>query len=356
MALPQHGPHMHATEQLLRNYIFAFHQTLEQTATQFLQTDLHAELLHLSLLPARIIGYVSTQFGTAIEYLPAEATTVEIVRGSARVEELFLRAPASVRSTGPAFGIAEGPGTYLSSGGFSHLTLEGVFPFRLLGPRANLRLDQMACRAGPWSREVHYAELFGTRDATFWSEAQAVERAKDEVLAALAQRGRSESRELTLAEYLALFRERVVLVLGSYDEPGLLRLRAIAAVLAKHGYDPILVSELPDSPVQDLAQKVATIGFLSRFVVVDDTSKSGHLMEIQLCKVNGWITALIRDKGIPASMMTAGASVLSNTILEHGYDSENPEPSVVEVIDWAEKKILELQRRFDTTFPWRMRP
>jgi hypothetical protein len=221
------------------------------------------------------------------------------------------------------------------------------------GGASRVRRSQGRTKSG--QRHVEYAEIFGNRTAAFWSGEQAIARAKDEVLAAMAQAKRAAARQLPLPEYIAKFKERTVLVLGDYDERGLERLHRIAGLLSERGYDPILIKDLPDQPVQDLAQKVATFGFLSRFVFVDDSTKSGHLMEIQLCKSHGWITVLLRQDGIGASWMTAGASVASNVILEQAYDSKSPDSAIAASVEWAEGKVAELERRFNATYPWRMR-
>jgi hypothetical protein len=320
----------------------------------FLPAEHRRSLLHASLLPARIVGYVSTQFGAGIEYKPAERTEIQIVRGSARVEDLFVQAPSRAREIGPMLRVQEGMSGFHNTGGVFRLTLDGGFPFRLAGPNAGFRVGEAAFKIGAWRREVAYAEIFGNRTQEFWSKEQAISRAKDEVLAALAQTKRAEERRLSLPEYIAKFKERTVLLLGDYDDVGTERLRRLAAVLTERGYDPIRIKDVPDLPTQDLSQKVATIGSLARFVVVDDSTKSGHLVEVQLCRTYNWITVLLRQGGTGASWMTAGASFTSNVILEQGYDEATPREAIDVAIQWAEAKIIELQRKFDALFPWRM--
>ena len=96
---------MNIRENDFKAYIELFHLTLEETSKNFLPNEFRPMLLHLSLLPARIIGYVSTQFGVAIEYRRATATIIEIRRGSARVEDLFVQAPLRIRDLGPLVAI-----------------------------------------------------------------------------------------------------------------------------------------------------------------------------------------------------------------------------------------------------------
>ena len=97
------------------------------------------------------------------------------------------------------------------------------------------------------------------------------------------------------------------------------------------------------------------VGSLARFVVVDDTTKSGHLSEVQICRLHNWITVLLRQGGKGASWMTAGASITSNVILEQAYDENRMEESVASAVEWAEAKISELERKFDNVYPWRIR-
>jgi hypothetical protein len=71
------------TETQLGEYMTRFLQRLSQLAEEILPLPVASRLLHLSLLPARVDCYVSTQFGVAFEFTPASVTTVhENRRGS----------------------------------------------------------------------------------------------------------------------------------------------------------------------------------------------------------------------------------------------------------------------------------
>jgi hypothetical protein len=137
------------------------------------------------------------------------------------------------------------------------------------------------------------------------------------------------------------------------DTDGLVRLSGIEAALRLLGYEPILTKDVPDHPHQDLSQKVVAIAAISRFIIVDDSTKSGHLAEVQLCKASNWITVLLPAHGIGASYMTAGASIFSNVVSEREYDPETRQLAVASAVAWAENKICELERRLDGTYPWR---
>ena len=340
---------MNLNSDQLQSYIETFHRALESTAADFLPQDYRRQLLHAALLPARITGYVSTQFGVAIEYESAAETSIQVIRGSARVEDLIVKAPSAVRDTGPMFRIS---GANITIAG---LNLEGTFPFRLASPNASVALRDVVFRAGPWQRAVQFAEVSANRSAEHWSVARAESRAKDEVLAAMVQVARAAEKKLAVSEYIEKFKDKTVLLLGDYDEAGLKRLASISAVLSSLDYEPLMIRDVPDHPHHDLPQKVVAIAAIARFVVVDDSSQSGHLLEVQLCKQNSWVTVLLRAGGKGGSWMTAGAAHASNVIRELAYDPASPDAAITEAASWAEAKLMELERKFEGTYPWRAR-
>lgn len=331
----------------LRDYLKSFHETLHSTADQYLRPEYHKRLLHLSFLPATIKGYVSTQFGIAIDYLPSDSTSIEIVTGSQRAEDLLFQAPKKIRDIGPQYNVG---GAMCS---FMNLHLEGAFPIRLTKETASISLFNMSFQAGQWKRTVHYAQLFGCRKADEWSVAKAVARAKDEVLAALVEVQRAEHSGISLDQYIASHKARTVLVVGDYSTEGLDRLDAIVKELKSLNYEPILIKDIPDHPHQDISQKVVAIGAIARFVIVDDSSSSGHLMEIPICKQNNWVTILMRLDGKGGSWMTAGSSIFSNVILELPYDRNSIRDALIEGTKWAEKKIGSLEQTLSGIYPWR---
>jgi len=331
----------------LREYLESFHTTLQSTADQYLPPEFHKRLLHLSYLPATIKGYVSTQFGTAIEYIPADSTSVEIVLGSQRAEDLLFCAPKKIRDLGPMYSIG---GAMCS---MTNISFEDTFPLRLSRETASVSLFNMSFQAGPWKRSIHYAQLFGTRKAKDWSTAQAVARAKDEVLAAFVEIQRAEKVGITLDQYIASHKDRTVLILGDYSPEGLTRLNAIATELDSLGYKSILIKDVPDHPYQDISQKVVAIGAIAKFVVVDDSSRSGHFMEIPLCKQNNWVTIIMRLDGIGGSWMTAGASTFSNVILELPYSLVVVRDALAEGTRWAEERLKSLKQSLSSIYPWR---
>ncbi|MGD0624679.1 MAG: hypothetical protein ABSB32_08165 [Thermodesulfobacteriota bacterium] len=336
-------------EEGIRAYIERFHETLDLISGRFFKPDQAKNLLHRSLLPAKIICYVSTQFGVAFEYSKAAATTIETIGGSARIEDLIVKAPKRLREIGPLFNV--GGSSILMAG----LTLADGFPFRLSDTQANVTFKDVRFLwdALKWVRNVEYAEVYGDRRAERWTMAEAESRAKDEVLSALFFVQQANTKRVNLYEYISSFREKTVLVLGSYSDAGKERLATIVRILEELGYEPILIKDVPDFEHYDLSQKVTAIGTISRFVVIDDSEPSGHLAEIEICRNNRWVTVLLRAGGHGASWMTAGASFSSKVILEKDYELADARRAISESVQWAEAKLEEMKAKLNLIYPWR---
>lgn len=340
---------MNITEDGLKKYIETYHQELDDKASLFLDSDTANLLLHRSLLPAKIICYISTQLGVAIEYTQAETTSIKTVRGSARVEDLFVGAPRRLSKTPTMFKI-EGENIKIMGG-----TFEGAFPFRLGHSKTSVVFSNVkfSSQALNWEKNIEYAEVNGNRDQTNWSEDSAKSRAKDEILAALFDIKQAEKQKVELHEYISSSKEKNVLVLGSYDSEGEKRISSIYGALQDLGYNPILIKDIPDFEHYDIPQKVTAIGALSRFIVIDDSSPSGHLVEVEICKSNRWVTIILRADGNQASFMTVGASNTSNVILEKEYKSISPIDDIKGATQWAEAKLVELEKKLNDQYPWR---
>ncbi len=341
---------MNATNEAVTRYVETLHATLYEVSKHFFSPEQCKKLIHNSLLPARITCYISTQFGVGFEYSAAPETKIRTVSGSARVEDLFVQAPRRLRNVGPMVQIDA------SDVSFEEATLTGAFPFRLGYEQASVTFWKVrfAEFALGWKREVEYAEIYGDRRASRWSIEAAQSRAKDEVLAALLVVSRAEKAKKNLHEYVSSSREKTVLVLGAYDADGEKRLRLITVALKELGYEPVLIKDIPDFETYDLSQKVVAIGVMSRFIVIDDTSASGHLTEFELCRSNRWVTVIMRADGKGSSWMTAGASISSKVILEASYDSANPKPAIAEVTKWAEKCLKDLGKEYSRVYPWKV--
>lgn len=293
----------------------------------------------------------------AIDYDPphertgTEVTSFDSVVGSQRIEDIVLRdAPRAMRRSSPVITIL-GPNRL----DFTGIRFEG--PFRLKGDDIIVFFDRCAFTWGPfsaggWFLGTARLEVYSDRSSANWTSGKAVARGTEEVLAALYELRRSEQKGVSLSKYYAEVRQNAVLILGSYSDSGLARLRTLAAAVRALGYEPVLIMDVPDLPAQTLAQKVVMIGSLSWLVIVDDTEKSGHLTEIELCRVNQWITVVLRQDGRPSSAMSAGMSVTSNVILEKSYAAGDITDPLNESLRWAESKREEVGQGLTPHYPW----
>ena len=342
-------------------YLVEFHRVLEQTARQYLPPGHQRKLVHTVALPCRVVGYVSTQFGVAVDYDPPvqrtgeERTTIDVITGSKRIESLVLHeagAPASMLRAAPAVA------------GIDHIHFIGI----AFGGRVELRderssgvfdrcyffwpPDQSRKGSPQWHLGTAYLEMFGDRSRSRWTIDGARAAATKEVLAALYELQRAERAGLSLVEYHQRIRERTVLMLGSFSEEGRRRLALIATSLRSLGYEPVTVEDVPDVMPQTVAQKVGMLGHLARFVVVDDSEKSGHLREVEICKANDWVTVLMRIDGVPSSGMTRGLDLFSKVIREQPYTEESVGDAVRSSADWAERLIAQLRIQLRKAYPW----
>ena len=157
-----------------------------------------------------------------------------------------------------------------------------------------------------------YAQLFANRTADFWSEAQAVRRAKDEVLRAQLNIQQSAKSHVDVATY-SKFKKRSVLVLGDFKH-GRDRLEAIREALGRRGYAVVLLDEIPEQPHYDLQQKFQAVASVYRFLVFEDSTPSGHIAEMQLAENLRLIRIILRERGKQSSFMMQGMDLTSTII------------------------------------------
>jgi len=330
----------------LRAYLTSFHDSLLSLAERYLPPEARTNPPHAVLLPSEVIGYVSTQFGVAWEYIPFDtalgprATTYDIREGSARVEDLILAgAPKAMLRAGPALSVA--------GAGYWIIGMNSQGRFVLTRENANIVFDRCVFTwptgvGREWFKGTSILEVYGDRRAELWTPDRGLVRAHQEVLTALFEVNRAKLRGLGIAEYAQQYRGRVVLVLGSYSHTGLDRLEKIRAILARFEYDSILLKDVADQEGQTPSQKLVMVGSVSRFIVMDDTEQSGALAELPLCKENGWLTAVLRPHGRPSSTMSAHPGLLSSVILEVDFEPHELELEIAKVVVWAERRHREL--------------
>jgi hypothetical protein len=333
------------TEAGLCAYLEHFHALYRDVAMRRLPADLRSHLERFSLLSRGCVGYVSTQFGAGFEYV--EEPGLRTVRGSTRVEDLIYAAPAALRKLDPAFRVSDGGDTTIG-----RFTLDGRRPLTLLGENTHALLIDLRIRGGGWSRYIEWAELYGNRTAEFWSLEMASRRALEELLVATIDAQQVQARDTDLTTYLQTYRQRHVLLLGSFAG-GRETLLTIKAELDHLGYVPVLASDIPDIAEHSLQQKILTLLLACRFVIIEDSIPAGQLTELPEADFANSVTLVLRQTGAQSSWMTRGVSIASTVIREMTYDVDTLPTVVEEAVQWAENQVQTLGKAYDDLYPWR---
>lgn len=131
---------------------------------------------------------------------------------------------------------------------------------------------------------------------------------------------------------------KTVLVLGSYEDEGIKRLRFIEGHLFKAGYDPVLVADYPSAP-ESLEAKVLSFITVSRFIVYEATFSSGGIDEFAICKNIEAITAVLHEKGRMATTVQAHYAFEHSFIKFFPYEKDTLAVVLQEAAKWAETVV-----------------
>lgn len=330
----------------MREYLKVFHETYVATVDQFLDADERGRLERYSMLPAKIIGLVSTQHGAGFEYEPADEMAYAGRRASRGIEDILVDGPLRLARHPVGLGLEDSKRAKVIKAGF-----DGLMPFRLEGD-SDVTLVDTEISLGGWRRTIRYAEVYTDRSAEFWSATAAVTRAKDEVLVALTDLRQMREAGLDLRSYLRGPKEKTVLVLGDFGTRRD-RLDQIKATLRRMGYQAITLDDVDDSMDQDLAQKFIAISHVARFLVFDNSSASGHLSELQLAQNSRLLRIMLHEEGTHRSYMSVGQAADSTVVHERAYTIDTLSDALAVATDWAEQRFAALSQERNATFPWR---
>jgi len=136
---------------------------------------------------------------------------------------------------------------------------------------------------------------------------------------------------------------KTVLVLGSYGDEGIKRLRFIEGHLSKAGYDPVLVADYPSAP-ESLEAKVLSFITISKFVIYESTFPSGAIDEFVMCKNTETITAVLHEKDRMATAMQAHYGFGHQFIKFFPYEKETLADVLFEAVKWAEAVVASYEK------------
>ncbi len=341
------------SDQTFLAYIETFHRTYAAAAEKFVAPGHRHMLTRYAFLPSRIVGYISTNFGLAIEYeSSATENSFEIIKSSRRIEEIIFKPPKWL-STEKAIFLINAHGINLYG-----LSFIDCHPLRLGAKTAtdpitkpNVTVANIEFQTGDISRRIRFAEFYGNRTGSEWTQEAATSRALQEIREAATDAAISRHIGLGLPDFVAEVKEQTVALLGSYSKKGRRRLEEVAIQL-KPDYNPILVDDLDDMPVTGLRQKGVLLAGASRFVVLEDSEPGGQILELEKCYQNECIVVVLRERGQHSSFMTHGYGNTSKLVKEFEYTTDDLPLIVEEATKWAEATFADLDVKHRSTYPW----
>ena len=240
-----------------------------------------------------------------------------------------------------------------NSAAFEDSRFKDVIPFGFEDENAGwVRLANVDLSHRTWHRHVRFAELFSHRTSDFWSEVEAIRRAKDEVLTVSFDLQAATAREVDISTYLASFKEKTVLVLGDFKS-GRDRLSAIKAALARRSYLPIVLDEIVEEPNYDLRQKFQAVAAVCRFCVFDDSTAAGQIAEMSIADPLNIVRIILRMGQQQSTYMTRGTALTSRVVREWEYTLETLDEVVAQAATWAESTVKDLAIGREEAYPWR---
>lgn len=159
-----------------------------------------------------------------------------------------------------------------------------------------------------------------------------------------------------LISAISSIKEKTILILGQ-DTSELHRLQRIKDTLAHLGYYGVIVKEIEDIDIQTIEEKVNMLGSISRFIICENSTPSGHVDELKMCSMNRFVTAIIQQDGLGATWMQSDYPMDYSFIKTFSYASiDNIKASVQQAVKWGEEKVRERAEMLNQLYTWRNKP
>lgn len=350
-----------ATPEDLHKYIAHFRRVFVRGAlAQFNK----GEQKQLGLLPYlrnyAVFGQVSTERGVAYEF---RSVGSDAFQGTAEpVDQFLATAPPSGRAQEYIVRFAPGSNPTVVQCTFARGPIL-VEDTALLLVRSELHERRLPIAAqgadatvvvvesSVGGRHVHYALLSGDNSKARWSQQVAEREAEAALLRARVEMSIDQQKHAPFKR----LSEHAVLVLGDFADEGRKRLCEIKRVLRVAGYEPFQADDIEDIPRQDIRTKILTLATVCRFVVMDDSSRGGHIAELPIVEQAKTPLVMLRLSGSFSSMMTKGYS--GTTAYEADYTVETLPVRLAAGIDAAEAMIKQMETTNNAAYrSWRNRP
>ncbi len=160
-----------------------------------------------------------------------------------------------------------------------------------------------------------------------------------------------------IVQLVELCKESLVLVLGKYDNPDSEKRLAEIKDFLGTKYEVVLIRDVARHEGDRLIDQVLKFGILARFVVIEDTFSGGQLFEMPSILSNGFITAILREKGKGSSYMSKGVGLTFANAAEIDYqllkgNGIDPE-DLRRAVSWAEEQYKKKIDQLIKMYPWK---
>src|SRR5260370_177687 len=136
---------------------------------------------------------------------------------------------------------------------------------------------------------------------------------------------------------------KTVLLIGSYADEGMKRLRFIEGHLFKLGYDPVLVADCPSAP-ESLEAKMLSFTTISPFVLYEATFASGVINEFKICTDNELIQAVLHEEGRMATAMQSHYALGHTFINFFPYAGGGVANVLQRATEWSETVVCDWEK------------
>jgi hypothetical protein len=144
-----------------------------------------------------------------------------------------------------------------------------------------------------------------------------------------------------------------VLILGKDTEDALEQLVCIQGYLSEVGILATIVKQEMDRPEESTIQKVLRYALASEFVILENSSPSGHLYELpHVAKLAECIVAVLQRPAMGATWMFEDAYFRHGHWRKFEYDSESLPAKLMEAVEWAQGFRKAFGDHQSRTLPW----
>ena len=165
------------------------------------------------------------------------------------------------------------------------------------------------------------------------------------------------AKEDNLIDTIKRNMDKNVMILGKdSDSTGIAKINRIKTVVFQHGYKPVVMRDLPEIKEISYEGKMIRVASNCRFLLAEDSLPSGHIDELNFCRLCEFITGTLKQVGYGSTWMQAhypsqytfierfcyenDASKVKDPLCEKRYNTL--ELAAEAAIEWAESIIKDL--------------